>query len=87
MKIGPRIIASEAVTDPSQITDAWKIAAVAHAKGWHWLCGHEVGQEIHKLLFAQDGNPPKLSGVQGLQRWDGADRWVLYVRRPPGKAA
>lgn len=87
MKIGPRIIASESIRNPAEITDAWKIAAVAHQTGWHWLCGYEAGQAIHRQLFSEGTRRRTLSAVQGLQRWDGMERWVLYVRLLPAGVA
>lgn len=94
MNPGPRIIASQAIHDLCNIDDTWKIAAVeamafGHSvRAWEWLCGANQGQEINRALYNGVGRPRTLSGVQGWQRWDGADRWVLYVRKlPPGARA
>lgn len=89
MKLGPRIIARQAILDVSDIDDTWKIAAVETRFGiWDWPCGYEAGQLINKRLFNEPGKLRIYSGIRGRQRWDGRDCLVLYVRLlPPGARA
>ena len=88
MKPGPRIIASQAVTKLDDITDEWKVAAYTKGAGdgtiyWEWpIRAVEQGA----LRMAIHGARPTLSCVQWRQAWNGAERWVLYVRRRPGVA-
>lgn len=87
MKLGPRIIASQAIHDVSDIDDTWKIAAIETRFGtWDWPCSYEVGQSINKRLFNEPGKPRIYSGIQGRQKWDGRECWVLYVRLLPNGA-
>ena len=83
MKPGPRITASQAINTFDDITDEWKIAAWSKGAGdgmvyWEWPI-RTVEQGA--LRMAIHGTIPTLSAVQGRQMWQGAERWVLYVRR------
>lgn len=85
--IGPRIIASEVVRCWSDLSDAWKIAAVEQfdamgQRTWEWFAGPEA-RAIIGGIHGGEAVRPTVSAVQGRQRWDGADRCVLYARLMP----
>lgn len=89
MKIGPRIIASECVRRYSDIGDAWKIAAVETfnslgQRAWEWFAGPEA-RAIQGGMWGGEAARPTISAVQGRQMWGGTERFVLYVRRLPGR--